>query len=64
MPLPGMVDHPGPDLYEPLYYRVYRRLDALAPECRIPNHVEQIVGKASSEEPCLIGCKPLAIHLV
>jgi hypothetical protein len=27
------------------------KLDALAPECRIPNHVQQIVGKTSDEKP-------------
>ncbi len=46
MPLPGMVDHPVPNLYKPLYNRVYGWLDALVPERGIPNHVEQIIGKA------------------
>jgi len=64
MPPPCMVDHPGPNLYQPLDYRVYGRLDALAPECRIPNHVQQIVGKASDEKPCLIGCESVATRFV
>ena len=59
-----MVDHPGPNLYKPPDDRVYGRLDALAPERRIPDHVEQIVGKTSDEKPCLIGCKPMATRLV
>ena len=64
IPLPGMVDHSGPNLYKPPDDRVYGRLDALAPERRIPDHVEQIIGKTSDEKPCLIGCKPMATRLV
>jgi hypothetical protein len=44
-PLSGVVDHLGPNLDEPPDDRVYAWLDALAPECSIPNCVEQIVGK-------------------
>ena len=64
LPLPGMIHHLGPNLHKPLDERVYGRLDTLAPECRIPNHVEQIVGKTSDKKPCLIGCKPMATRLV
>jgi len=64
MPLPGMVHHPGPNLDEPPDYRVYGRLDALAQECRMPNHVQQIVGKTSDKKPYLISCKPMAARLV
>jgi hypothetical protein len=59
-----MVDHSGPNLYKSLDYRVYGWFDALAPECRIPNHVEQIVGKTSDKKPCLIGCEAMATRLV
>ena len=64
VPPPGMVHHPGPNLHKPSDDRVYGRLDSLAPECRIPNHVEQIVGKTSDEKPGLIGCKAMATRLV
>ncbi|HYA40702.1 MAG TPA: hypothetical protein VEF34_05340 [Syntrophobacteraceae bacterium] len=57
MPPPGMVDHPGPNLYETPDYRVDGWPDALPPECGIPDHVEQIVGKASDEKPCSIRIK-------
>ena len=40
IPPSGMVDHSGPNLYKPPDYRIYGWLDALAPGCRIPNHVE------------------------
>ena len=60
----GMADHPGPNLDKPPDDRVYGRLDALAPERGIPNHLEQIVGKASYEEPGLIGRNPMATRLV
>ena len=59
-----MIDHHGVNLDEPPDDRVYGWLDALAPECRVPNQVEQIVGKTSDEKPCLIGCKPVAARLV
>ena len=55
IPLPGMVDHPGSHLYETPDYRVYGWPDALPPECSITDHVEEIVGKASYEKPCLNG---------
>ena len=64
IPLPGMIDHPGPNLDEPPDDRVYGRLDALAPERGTSNHVEQIVGETSDEKPCLIGCEPMATRLV
>ena len=64
MPLSGMVDHSGPNLYKLPYYRVYEWLDALAPERRIPDHVERIAGKTSDEKPCLIGCKTMAARFV
>ena len=57
MPLSGMVDHSGPNLYKLPYYRVYEWLDALAPERRIPDHVERIAGKTSDEKPGLISLK-------
>ncbi len=38
MPPSGMVDHSGANLYKPPDDRVYGRLDALAPECRIPKY--------------------------
>jgi hypothetical protein len=59
-----MVNHPGTYFYKPLDERVYGRFDALAPECRIPNQVEQIVGKTPDKKPCLICCKPMATRLV
>jgi hypothetical protein len=52
-----MVDHPGPNLYEPLEDRVSGRLDALAGKRSIPDHVEQSAGKTSYEEPGLIGLR-------
>lgn len=64
IPPSGMVDHPGPNLYKPPNDRIYGWLDALAPECGIPDHVEQIIGKASYEEPGLISRKPMATRLV
>jgi len=60
----GMIDHSCANLYTPPDDRVYGWLDALAPECRIPNHVEQIVGNTSDEKPCLISCKPMATRFV
>ena len=59
-----MVDHSGSNLYKPPDDRVYGWLDALAPERRIPDHVEQVIGKTSDEKPCLIGCKAMAARLV
>jgi hypothetical protein len=59
-----MINHPGFNLDEPPDDRVYGWFDALAPECRIPNHMEEIAGKTSDEKPCLIGCKPMASRLV
>ena len=59
-----MVDHPGSDLYKPHYYRLYGRLDVLTPERRIPDHMEQVIGEASDEEPCLIGCKAMTACLI
>src|SRR5208283_4126448 len=64
MPSSGMVDHPGPNLYNPPDDRVYGRSDALSPESRITDHVEQIVGKTSDQKPCLIRGKPMATRLV
>jgi len=64
IPPSGMVDHSGPNLYKPLYNGVYGWLNALAPERGIPNHVEQVIGKASYEQPGLIGRKPMATRLV
>ena len=63
-PLFGMVDHPGPNLYKPLNHRVDGWLDSHAPERRIPNHVEQNVGKTSYEKPCLIGREAPVTRLV
>ena len=40
-----MVDHSGPNLYETPDDRVYRWPDALPPEGRITDHVEQVIGK-------------------
>ena len=45
-----MVDDPGPNLYKPPDYGLYRRLDSLAPERRVPDHVEQVIGEASDED--------------
>ena len=64
IPPSGMIDHFDPNPYKPPDYRVYGRLDALAPECRIPNHVEQIAGKTSDWKPCLIGCEAMATSFV
>ena len=64
VPPPGVVDHPGSNLHKPPNDRINGRLDALAPERRIPNHVEQIVGQTSDEKPCLICCKPMAARFV
>ncbi len=64
IPLPGMIDHPDPGPNEPPDDGVHGRSDALPPERRIADHVEQIVGKTSDEKPCLIGCKPMATRLV
>jgi len=43
-----MADQFGSNVCKRLDDRVNGFLDALAPECSIPNHVEQIVGKTSS----------------
>jgi hypothetical protein len=51
VPLPGMINHPGPNLDEPPDDRVYGRSDALPPERRIPDHVEQVIRKTSDEKP-------------
>jgi hypothetical protein len=59
-----MVDHSGPNLYKPPDYRLYGRLDALAPKRHIPDHVKQIVGKTSDEKPGLIGCEAVATRFV
>ena len=59
-----MVDHSGPNLYETPDDRVYRWPDALPPEGRIPDHVEQIIGKTSDEKPCLVRCKSMAARFV
>jgi hypothetical protein len=64
IPSSGMVDHSGPNLYKPPYYRLYRRLDSLAPECRIPDHVEQTIGKTSNEKSRLICCEAMAARFV
>jgi len=64
IPSSGMVDDSGPNLHKPPDYRLYRRLHSLAPERRIPDHVEQVICEASDEEPCLIGCKPMAARFV
>jgi len=64
IPSSGMVDHSGPNLYKPSDYGLYGRFDALAPECATPDHVEQVVGQASDEKPCLIRCKPMATCFV
>jgi len=64
VPSPRMVHHPGPNLYNPPDDRVYGRSDALPPESRITDHVEQIVGKTSDQKPCLICCKPMATCFV
>ncbi len=55
MPLSGMVDHSGPNLYKPPDDRVYGWSDALPPERRITDHVEQVICETSDEKPCLIG---------
>ena len=59
-----MVDHSGAYFYKPPDNRVYGRLDAFAPERRITNHVQQVVGKTSDEKPCLISCEAMAARLV
>jgi len=59
-----MIDNPGSNLYKPPDDRVYGSLEALAPECGIPNHVEQIVSKISDGKPGLVGCKPMAARLI
>jgi len=59
-----MVDDPLPNLYEPPDDRVYRRLDAHAPERRIPNHVERIARMTCDEKPSLIGREPMAARFV
>jgi hypothetical protein len=59
-----MVDHSGPDLHQPPDDRFYGRLDALAPKCRISDHVQQVVGKTPDQEPCLIGCEATAARLI
>jgi hypothetical protein len=64
MPSSGMVDHSGPNLHKPPDYGLYGRLYPLAPECTIPDHVEQVVGQASDKKPRLIRCKSVATRLV
>ena len=59
-----MIDHPGPNLYQPPDDRVHGRLDTLAPERYIADHVEQVIGKTSDEKPCLIRSKSMAARLV
>lgn len=61
VPLPGMIDHSGSNLDKPPNDRVYGWLDPLAPECRIPNHVKQIIRKTPDEKPGLIGCKAIKL---
>ncbi|HYA43429.1 MAG TPA: hypothetical protein VEF34_19160 [Syntrophobacteraceae bacterium] len=50
------LDHSGPNLYQSPDDRVNGRLDALAPELRIADHMERIIRNTSGEKPCLIGC--------
>jgi len=57
IPPSGMVNHPGPNLHKPPDDRVYGRLDALTPECTVADHAEQIVGRASYRNSCLIPIK-------
>ena len=49
IPASGMVDHFGRYLYKPPDDPVYGWLGALAPECGIPDRVEQIISKTSYE---------------
>ena len=64
LPFSLMVDHSGPNFYQPPDNRLYGWLDSLAPECAVPDHVEQVIGKTSDEKSCLIGCKPMAARFV
>ena len=64
VPPPRMVDHPGPNLHNPPDDRIYGRLNSLAPERRIPDHVEQVIGEASDKESCLIRREAMAARLV
>ncbi len=59
-----MVHYLGSNLYQPPDDRVYGRLDALAPERNIADHVEQVIGRPSDEKPCLIRSKSMAARLV
>jgi hypothetical protein len=61
-----MVDHSGPNLYKPhdTPGGALNQLTLSPPERRIPNHVQQIVGKTSDEKPCLIGCEAMATCFV
>jgi len=56
-PLPGMVDHPHPNIDEPPDDPVYRGPQLFTPECGIPDYVKDIAGKTYYEEPDLIGRK-------
>jgi hypothetical protein len=44
-----MAHHPGPNLHKPPDDQVCRWLDALPPERRIMDHVEQIVSRVALE---------------
>ena len=58
------MDHPGPNLYQSPDDRVNGRLDALAPKRTVPDHVEQIAGKASYKKSCLIGREAMTARFV
>jgi len=59
-----MVNYFCANLNKPSDDRVDGWLDAFAPECHVPNHVEQIAGKTSDKKPCLIGCEAMATGFV
>lgn len=64
IPPSGMVDHIGSYLQKSPDDRLYGRLDAIAPKCAVPGHLEQIAGKTSDQKLCPIQCKSMAPHLV
>ena len=64
VPSPGMIDHLGPSPYQSPDDRVNGRLDALTPKRTVPGHVEQIVGKTSCKQSCLIGREAMTARFV
>jgi hypothetical protein len=59
-----MIDDSGPNFYQPPDYRFYGWLDALTPERRVPDHVEEVIGHASDKKSCLICREAMAARLV